>query len=170
MALLAVLPGTMAPAERAFAATALPLASIAASMTLGVALLGRWPAVRVVCTGFLAAVAVAAALALVPGEPWVAVALFAALGLVQGASFAAVPELNPDAADQSLANGALAQAGNVGNGLGTPLLLALLGAGGTNALVALVIACYLAAVAVHARLAIARRAPAAASARARPGA
>ena len=156
VALLAVLPATVAPQARAFTATALPLASIVASMTLGVALLARLPAVRVISIGFVAAAAIAALLVPLSGEPLVAVTLFAALGLVQGASFAAVPELNPDPADQALANGALAQAGNVGNGLGTPLALALLGAGGLDALVALAIGCYVAGTVAHARLARAR--------------
>ncbi len=51
------------------------------------------------------------------------VALFACLGLVQAASFAAVPELLDQAEDQARANGAMAQMGNLGNSIGTPLLL-----------------------------------------------
>ena len=155
VALLAVLPGLMEPGERAFAAAAMPLASIAASMTIGVALLRRTSAVHVLGIGFVAAAALAAALALVPIGPLPAIALFAALGLVQGASFASIPELNPAAADQALANGALAQAGNLGNACGTPLLLALVAAGGAGAMLAAVIACYVAGVAVH--VALARR-------------
>ena len=155
VALLAVLPGLMPPEERAIAAAAMPLASIVSSMTLGVALLRRTSAVRTLGTGFAAAAALTATLAFVPVGPAAGIALFAALGLVQGASFASIPELNPDVADQALANGALAQAGNLGNACGTPLLLALLALGGTGAMIAAVAACYVAGIAAH--VALARR-------------
>ena len=135
----------------------MPLASIVSSMTLGIALLRRLGSVRVVGIGFALAAVAAATLALAPGEPLPCIALFAALGLVQGASFASIPELNPEAAEQALANGALAQAGNLGNACGTPLLLALLGAGGLGAMVALVVGCYVAAIAAHALLGARRR-------------
>ena len=162
VALLAVLPGLVAPEERAFTAAALPLASIASSMTLGVALLRRFSAVTVIATGFVAAALISLALPVWPGEPLPCVALFAALGLVQGASFASVPQLNPDRAGQALANGALAQAGNVGNACGTPLLLALLAGGGFGLMVAVVVGCYASALAAHAAMARRRRAAASA--------
>ncbi len=150
VALLAVLPGLVPPGERAFTAAVLPLASIVSSMTLGVALLRRMPAVTVLRVGFAAAAAAATVLAFVPVAPLSCIALFAALGLVQGASFAAIPQLNPAVADQALANGALAQAGNIGNACGTPLVLATLGAGGLAAMVALVVGCYVAGLCAHA--------------------
>ena len=158
VALLAVLPGLAALEDRAFTAAALPLASIASSMTLGVALLRRFSAVTVIGIGFVAAALVSLALPVWPGEPLPCVALFAALGLVQGASFASVPQLNPERADQALANGALAQAGNVGNACGTPLLLALLAGGGFGMMVAVVIGCYAAALVAHGAMARRRRA------------
>ena len=155
-----MLPGLAAPEDRAFTAAALPLASIASSMTLGVALLRRFSAVTVIGIGFVAAALISLALPVWPGEPLPGAALFAALGLVQGASFASVPQLNPGRADQALANGALAQAGNVGNACGTPLLLALLAGGGFGLMVAVVIGCYAAALAAHAAMARRRRAAA----------
>jgi hypothetical protein len=123
-------------------------------MTLGVWLLRRMPAVRVILWGFALGLAIAPFLGagLVP-----AVALFAALGLVQGASFAAVPELNATARDRALANGALAQMGNAGNLLGTPVMLAALSAGGMAGPVALVMAAYAAAIAAHLGFARLRR-------------
>ena len=157
VALLAVLPALAPPEERAFTAAVLPLASIASSMTVGVALLRSVSAVGVIGTGFALAILACPALLVRPGEPWPAVALFAALGLVQGASFAAVPELNRSAADRALANGALAQAGNVGNACGTPLVLALQAAGGTGATVAAAAGCYAAGLAAHAWMARRRR-------------
>jgi hypothetical protein len=51
--------------------------------------------------------------------------LFACMAFVQSAGFAIVPQINPDAASRALANGALAQMGNLGNLTGTPLLIAL---------------------------------------------
>lgn len=152
VALLAVLPLTLAPAEgRALAAFA-PLAGIALSMSVGVWLLRRMPAVQVILWGFGLSLALTPFLGLGVAP---AVALFAALGLVQGASFAAVPELARTARDRALANGALAQMGNTGNLLGTPVMLATFGAGGMPALVGLTALAYAAAIAAH--LALARR-------------
>jgi hypothetical protein len=47
------------------------------------------------------------------------------MALVQSAGFAIVPQINADAPSRALANGALAQMGNLGNLSGTPLLIAL---------------------------------------------
>ena len=58
---------------------------------------------------------------------------------MQGATFAAVPQLNLSANHQALANGTIAQAGNVGNALGTPLILTLLATGGFKAVIAMVV-------------------------------
>ncbi len=149
VALVGVLPGLMPADDRAFTAAALPVASIVSSMALGIVLLKRYSAIQVLCIGFVAAVACTLLMLLVPGRPMIAILLFAALGLVQGASFAAIPQLNKAAPDQALANGALAQAGNIGNLCGTPLLLILLSSGGTIAMFTLVIVCYLAAISVH---------------------
>jgi nitrate/nitrite transporter NarK len=107
--------------------------------------------------GFIAAILFAMALPAFPTEPLLCIALFAALGLVQGASFGAVPQLNKTSEDQALANGALAQAGNIGNLVGTPLLLSVAIAGGVSAMSALIVLCYLLAIAAHAFLAYRRR-------------
>lgn len=150
VALLTVLPGMMPPEDRSFTATALPLASILSSMTLGVLLLQWLSAVAVIQMGLIAGICMAFILAFIPATPWPAVALFAALGLMQGATFAAVPQLNHTAHHQALANGTIAQAGNVGNALGTPLLLTLLATGGFKAVIAMVVFCYVAALCSHA--------------------
>ena len=84
--------------------------------------------------GFAGAAASALALAAAPGDPLLCLALAASLGLVQGAGFAAVPELNATLPDRAQANGALAQTGNIGNTLGPPILLAIVGAGGYPAM------------------------------------
>jgi predicted MFS family arabinose efflux permease len=52
------------------------------------------------------------------------------MGLIEGASFAAVPQLNAGVEAQTQANGAMAQMGNLGNTLGTPVMaMALAGWG-----------------------------------------
>ncbi|TGD62826.1 MFS transporter [Tabrizicola sp. WMC-M-20] len=134
VAVLTLVPPDVPVAQRAFAAAGMPLISIALSLTLGVWLLGRMSAVRVVQGGYLAAAPGFVLLALfwgqgagmVAGALWVA----AALGIVQGASFAAIPELNATPEDRAQAAGAIAQLGNLGTTTGTPVLAALLiGAG-----------------------------------------
>lgn len=149
VALLAVLPGLMRPEDRSVAGTLLPLASIFCSMSFGVILTRLFSAVLVVCLGFTLSVLLACLLLFIPVTPLPCIALFACLGLIQGASFAAVPELNKKPSEQSLANGALAQAGNIGNFCGTPLLLWSLSAGGLAAMIVLVMACYVAAIVIH---------------------
>ncbi|MGR3273407.1 MFS transporter [Thalassococcus profundi] len=158
VSLLTLLPAVMEPSSPGWLLGALPLTSIAVALTLGVALLRKLSAVQVILLGFAAsAIAVAALLAL-PGPLWPVFALFAALALVQSASFAAVPELASDPADRALANGALAQMGNVGNLLGMPLLLAILGLGGATAGLLAVMTAYLAGLGLHLALARAHRA------------
>ena len=134
VAVLTLVPPDVPLPQRAFAAAGMPLISIALSLTLGVWLLGRMSAVRLVQWGYLAAMPGFVVLALfwgqglgmVAGALWVS----AALGVVQGASFAAIPELNATAESRAQASGAIAQLGNLGTTTGTPVLAALLlGAG-----------------------------------------
>lgn len=157
VALLTILPGMMASEDREFTAAALPIASIVSSLTIGVLLLRRMPAVRVISIGFVAAIPFALALPNLPTEPLVLVGLFAALGLVQGASFASIPQLNETTKAQALSNGTLVQAGNIGNLCGTPLLLTVVMMGGMGAMSALIAVCYLLAIGIHVFLAFRRR-------------
>jgi DHA1 family inner membrane transport protein len=69
-----------------------------------------------------------------PANAYGCIALAASLGLIQGASFAAVPQLNNTAETQAQANGAMAQMGNVGNTIGTPIMVAALAGFGYVAL------------------------------------
>ncbi len=157
VALVTILPTRVPGDARAWVAGAMPVASIMVSMTLGIALLRVMPAVGVVCAGFATAIPAAFGLLVWPGSIWVPVALAGALGLIQGASFAAIPQLNPRPADQALANGAVAQMGNTGNLIGTPLLLGAIAFGDMGAVVALVILAYALGLASHALAARARR-------------
>ncbi|SPF77689.1 hypothetical protein PRI8871_00273 [Pseudoprimorskyibacter insulae] len=155
VALLTVLPGQLSEADRAWAATLMPVAGMVVSMTLGMVLLVRIRAVSLVTTGFLLAAGMTLVLMAQSSSAWLAIGLMAMLGLVQSSSFAAIPQLNPDPNDQALANGAMAQMGNLGNTLGTPLLLVLLEVGGVPAIYLGLCLCYVLGAGLH--LAQARR-------------
>ncbi|MFQ6553360.1 MFS transporter [Aestuariibius insulae] len=131
---LTLVPPFIDEAVRAPVMIALPLISIVSSLTLGVFLLRWWPAIRVVLLGFAASAVCAVALAVFPGDPVLCLAFAASLGLIQGASFAAVPQLNEATDARAKANGAMAQTGNIGNTIGTPLLFVVLAAGGAGAM------------------------------------
>ncbi len=126
VSLLAILPGRLPEGQGASVATLMPLAGIVLSWLLVPLLLTVFSCITVVNLGF--ALGMMAIVALFVGVPLavVCVGLFAVLGLVQGGSFAAVPELNHTAETQALSYGAMAQMGNAGNLLGTPVLLAIL--------------------------------------------
>jgi DHA1 family inner membrane transport protein len=72
-----------------------------------------------------------------------------ALGLVQSASFAAIPQLNPDPAARARAAGAIAQLGNVGTTLGTPVLVWLIAQAGVTGLAIFLAAFGCVGIAVH---------------------
>ena len=134
VSILTLLPPFLDPEMRTTVITAMPLTSIAVSMTLGVFLLRIMPAVRIIELGFAASVLCMVWLWVTPAAPWACITLAGALGLVQGASFAAVPQLNTAAATQAQANGAMAQMGNIGNTLGTPVMAFAIVTMGYNAL------------------------------------
>lgn len=137
-------------------ATILPLTGIVLSVTVASQLLRRFPAVSVVMAGFGLAVTAVGLLALMPGRaaPWIM--LFGVLSLVQAGSFAAIPQLCSAARDRALANGAVAQMGNVGNLSGTPILLAALDGAGIGGGVVFLALAYAAGLAVHLSLAALR--------------
>lgn len=157
VSLLAILPPMIDPAQRAMVTAAMPLASIISSLTLGTWLLRRMSAVTIIIIGFVLAIGLAFVLMAFGVSAWLAIALFASLGLVQGASFAAVPQLNPGLADRALANGGLAQMGNIGNGIGTPIALAILALGDGIGLPLFIIISYSAAITTHLFLAQLRK-------------
>lgn len=159
VSLLTLLPPYLDPGTRAFLIGAMPLVSIVTSMTLGVGMLRRISSIAVIQIGFLASAGCALALLAAPGSPVLCLAFAGALGLVQGASFAAVPDLNPASNDRLLANGAMAQTGNIGNTLGTPVIFALIGVFGHAGLMATLCLMLLSGAAAHAALHLARRAP-----------
>lgn len=153
VAALTLLPGVVSAEWGHATAVAMPLVSICVSLTLGVALLSVLPAVRVVQLGFVAVVFAAVGLWAVWGQgggEFVFCALLAAaLGTVQGASFAAIPQLNASLADRAAAAGAIAQLGNLGTTVGTPLLALILKQAGHAGLSLFLIGFSLLGIALH---------------------
>ena len=153
VAVLTLLPPETPDTHRALIAAGMPLVSIAVSLTLGVHLLQRMSAVRLVQLGYLTAIPGFLILWTFWGHGAGMVSggflLSAALGIVQGASFASIPELNAAPEDRARAAGAVAQLGNLGTTTGTPVLAALLASAGPPGLaVAAVLLCAL-GIAVH---------------------
>lgn len=149
VSLLTLLPPYISPQWRAFTMGAMPLMSMFSSLTLGVLLLRVWSTVRVIEFGFLLSALCVVMLIVVPGSPILCIAFAGALGLVQGASYALVPELNQSETDRADGNGALAQAGNFGNTIGTPMLLAVAVWGGYGAMMAIAAAFLLLGAGAH---------------------
>lgn len=149
VSILTVLPPFLDSEYRSLIMGAMPLTSIAVSMTLGVILLRYLMAIHVVELGFGLSLLCALWLWYAPGAPLACLALAAAMGLIQGASFAAIPQLNDRPADQAQANGAMAQMGNIGNTLGTPVMAAALAGMGYLALPILAAFAFAAGLGVH---------------------
>ena len=157
VSVLTVLPPFLPEASRTVIVGAMPLVSILSSMTVGVLMLRYIEAVSVVVTGFAVCAAVASMLLVLPGSPVLVLALGAGIGLVQGATFAAVPQLNTAAADRALANGGLAQTGNLGNTIGTPAMLAVIAMFGYSGLMLALCLVFCAGAAIHLVLRATRR-------------
>ncbi len=154
VAILTLLPPETPETHRALIAAGMPLVSIAVSLTLGVRLLGRMSAVRLVQVGYLVAIPGFLILWAFWGQGAGMVAggflLSGALGIVQGASFASIPELNDTPEDRARAAGAIAQLGNLGTTTGTPVLAALLASAGPSGLALAAVVLCGAGIAVHA--------------------
>lgn len=114
---------------------AIPLVSIASSLTIGVWIVRSRGAIWTVEVGFLLCAGLAAGLLILPGSPVICLLLAAAMGLVQAASFAAVPELVDDTETRALGHGAMAQSGNLGNLVAPPLLAFMIVMGGETAFI-----------------------------------
>lgn len=152
VAVLTLLPAQMGDMGRLIG-VAMPLVSIAVSLTLGVWLLSRMSAVAVVQAGFAVAIVASAGLWLVWGQgaaTGFALVLAASLGIVQGASFAALAELNTTPEARAQAAGAIAQLGNLGTTTGTPLLVWALDKAGQTGLALFVIGFSALGIAIHA--------------------
>lgn len=149
VSLLTVLPEFVAEEDRTLIAGILPLSGLIMSITIGMLLLSYFAAITIVMFGFALALATVMLIAILPSTPWLLVALVATLGLVQGASFAAIPQLNTTTTTQAHANGAMAQMGNLGNTLGTPIALVMLASFGFNGLLGFLGLCYASGLIIH---------------------
>ncbi len=149
ISLLTVLPTLMPAEDRSQVASAMPLASIVVSMTLGVILQRVMQAVHVVALGFGTAILATSLFLFLPAQPWMAITLMGTMGLVQGASFAAIPQLNANPVNQALANGGMAQTGNLGNLIGTPLLLSVLSLAGIQSMIIVVMCLFALGLVAH---------------------
>ena len=154
VAVLTLLPAAATPGWGGFIAVAMPLFSIAVSLTFGVWALKHMAACRLVQWGFGAAIIAGFGLWASWGtgaaEAAFALALAAALGIVQGASFASIPQLNAGAEDRARAAGAVAQLGNLGTTTGTPMLTLLLAQFGSAGLAVFLIGFSALGIAIHA--------------------
>lgn len=149
VSLLAILPGLVPEDSRATVMSLMPVANIAVSLVLAAILLTLLRAVTVIVLGFVLSVSAIGTYFLTLPVDYVSVGLFAAMGLVQGATFAAVPQLNTTQQDRALANGAIAQMGNLGNLLGTPVLLAVLNIAGSSGMLLAVSSLFGGGIVVH---------------------
>lgn len=109
----------------------LPLVSLAGTLTAG--FLCRYVAVQWVMMGGYICL-ILGAVPLFWGYAAASYVMFIGMGLVPGACFAAIPVWNRTAQDQARATGAIAQLGNVGTGLGTPLFAIVIGLFGGSGL------------------------------------
>ncbi|OIQ45159.1 MAG: hypothetical protein BM558_04935 [Roseobacter sp. MedPE-SW] len=158
VSVLTVIPPYIEEDLRRFVLAAMPLASIASSMILGVFLLRHIAGVKVAQLGFALSACGVLWLWVQPGDPLACIALAAAMGLVQGGSFASVPQLNLGDAERAQAGGVLAQAGNLGNTIGTPLMVLTLGLAGFEGLMTVLLSLFLGGFLVHQFLAQKRKA------------
>lgn len=128
LGLLTFVPTTF---EADWLAPALPLVALIGTFGAGVAARRIDPR-RILLAGFALSILGYLVTLTLPEvyRIWAVLPLFALIGIVPGASFALVPALNPDPADQARANGALAQLGNVGTALSAPLIGGVLAFGG----------------------------------------
>ncbi|MEL6919754.1 MAG: MFS transporter [Pseudomonadota bacterium] len=149
VAALTVLPSFIDPQWRLFAVAVMPIASILVSLSLGVIALRYMSAVSLILVGFVLSIGVASLIALQGASAFLAIALLGTLGLVQGSSFAAIGELVEAPADRANASGAMAQMGNLGNLLGTPVFLAAASWNGLSGITAAMVIAYMAGIAMH---------------------
>lgn len=122
IALVAFLPAALGAA---WLTLLLPVANLVGTFAAGF-LARRLAAPRLVVAGFALSGVLFVAVA-VTGLASIALLAFFATGVTAGGNFAAVPALNAAPKDQALANGAMAQLGNIGTFIGTPLFALVAG-------------------------------------------
>lgn len=157
VSLMAIIPITLPAESRMVIVGLLPLVSIGTSLVVVSFLITLISSTTIVIAGFaLAAIVVLLGLSGIP-PTIVWVGLFVVLGLIQGASFTAIVQLNSSTIDRAMANGAMAQMGNLGNALGTPILLAILSVFGITGMLLAVSGLYVMGGMAHVYLSLKRR-------------
>ena len=119
--------------------TGLPLISIVGTLSGGV-LAKKIAPDRVVLIGFALTIVLSFAMLITQGQVVVLFLLFFVMGFVPAGSFAAIPHFNERIADRARATGGIAQLGNVGTTLGTPIFVLAYDGGGLWAIGLLMIA------------------------------
>ncbi|MEM8981168.1 MAG: MFS transporter [Pseudomonadota bacterium] len=117
--------------ERPDFGASLPLISLLGTLAAGV-LARRYRPDAIAAVGFLAVIGALALFAVnLDFALWV---MFFALGIIPGACFAAIPYFNASLEERARSAGTLAQLGNVGTTLGTPVYALAISAGGLTGL------------------------------------
>ena len=151
IALLTFLPNFAEPDQRPLLIVIMPLASIVGTLAAGFVAQRVSPAVPGAIGFATVVVLITVMWTFLDVYPQfyggLAIAMMMGSGAVQGAVFALVPALNFDAASQARANGAVAQLGNLGTAIGTPLFALALGVAGFAGLAGTTIVLSLAGVA-----------------------
>lgn len=157
VALVTVMPLYFAPDTPAFVQGLLPLSALVVSLTVGLALVRRAQPITVTIFGFVFAALCAGLMLTGLNVALVSVLVLGAMGLVQSGTFSSIPVLIPSGDHQALANGAMAQMGNAGNLIGTPLLLWLTSIAGVSGAVGFTVVLFGLGALAHLWLAALRR-------------
>lgn len=144
IALIAVLPAYLGlhPTQTA----ALPLVSLIG--TFGAGFLARYHAPPLITLIGFAAVGFSLIGVFASPSLFSASVLFLSAGLIPGGCFATIPYFNASTADRVRATGAIAQLGNVGTTLGTPLFVFAAAIGGLIGVVGTGLACVVSGISV----------------------
>ena len=134
VALVTLLPAALGRPQMA---VSLPLIALLGTFGAG-PLMRRMAPDVVAALGFV--LTAATAILLLAGWDGAALPLFLVMGLVPAASFAMIPDLNDTLPDRARATGCIAQMGNVGTTLGTPVSAAAYAVAGLPGMMAALLA------------------------------
>lgn len=149
VAILTALPILLPLGEVKLAAGALPLIAIGSSFICGTILIRYFSTIQILIFAFIGAGLTVLSLVMQNEVLVTLFLLFFLLGLLQSAGFASIPELNHKITDQAKSNGGMAQMGNIGTTLGTPILLAAYAGFGINGMVAFLASSYVLGAGIH---------------------
>lgn len=149
VAIITALPLLLPSGEVNLAAGALPLIAISSSVICGAVLIRYFSTIQILIFAFIGSSLTVLSLVAQNEVLITLFCLFFMLGLLQSAGFAAIPELNSEITNQAKANGGVAQMGNIGTTLGTPILLAAYAAFGINGMVVFLTGSYAIGAGLH---------------------